>query len=278
MTGRAETFRNYINGRWIGARSGAVMESVNPATGEVLGVVPKSGPEDVDDAVRAAAAAFAAWRKTPAPRRAEILFRVAERLVTHKEDLARLMTQEMGKVLTETRGDVQEAIDMSYFIAGEGRRLHGYTAPSEMPHKAAYCVRSPLGVVGIITPWNFPMAIPSWKIVPALVCGNTVVFKPASYTPLVALRFVQIFEEAGLPPGVLNIITGPGSEVGDALVEHPQVRVVSFTGSTETGLRLGEKCARAGQRISLEVGRTQGAHVLPGPALGLRRGARDWWA
>ncbi|HEX9245810.1 MAG TPA: aldehyde dehydrogenase family protein, partial [bacterium] len=172
MTGRAETFRNYINGRWIGARSGAVMESVNPATGEVLGVVPKSGPEDVDDAVRAAAAAFAAWRKTPAPRRAEILFRVAERLVTHKEDLARLMTQEMGKVLTETRGDVQEAIDMSYFIAGEGRRLHGYTAPSEMPHKAAYCVRSPLGVVGIITPWNFPMAIPSWKIVPALVCGN----------------------------------------------------------------------------------------------------------
>ena len=278
MTGRAETFRNYINGRWIGARSGAVMESVNPATGEVLGVVPKSGPEDVDDAVRAAAAAFAAWRKTPAPRRAEILFRVAERLVTHKEDLARLMTQEMGKVLTETRGDVQEAIDMSYFIAGEGRRLHGYTAPSEMPHKAAYCVRSPLGVVGIITPWNFPMAIPSWKIVPALVCGNTVVFKPASYTPLVALRFVQIFEEAGLPPGVLNIITGPGSEVGDALVEHPQVRVVSFTGSTETGLRLAEKCARAGKRISLEMGGKNAAIVMPDADLGLATDALTWSA
>ncbi|TMI84409.1 MAG: aldehyde dehydrogenase family protein [Bacillati bacterium ANGP1] len=278
MTGRAETFRNYINGRWIGARSGAVMESVNPATGEVLGLVPKSGPEDVDDAVRAAAAAFASWRKTPAPRRAEILFRVAERLVTHKEDLARLMTQEMGKVLTEARGDVQEAIDMSYFIAGEGRRLHGYTAPSEMPHKAAYCVRSPLGVVGIITPWNFPMAIPSWKIVPALVCGNTVVFKPASYTPLVALRFVQIFEEVGLPPGVLNIVTGPGSEVGDSLVEHPQVRVVSFTGSTETGLRLAEKCARAGKRISLEMGGKNAAIVMPDADLGLATDALTWSA
>ena len=278
MTGRTETFRNYINGRWVGARSGAAMESVNPATGEVLGLVPKSGPEDVDDAVRAAAAAFASWRKTPAPRRAEILFRVAERLVTHKEDLARLMTQEMGKVLTETRGDVQEAIDMSYFIAGEGRRLHGYTAPSEMPRKAAYCVRSPLGVVGIITPWNFPMAIPSWKIVPALVCGNTVVFKPASYTPLVALRFVQIFEEAGLPPGVLNIVTGPGSEVGDALVEHPQVRVVSFTGSTETGLRLAEKCARAGKRISLEMGGKNAAIVMPDADLGLATDALTWSA
>ncbi|HTD48101.1 MAG TPA: aldehyde dehydrogenase family protein [bacterium] len=278
MTGRTETFRNYINGRWVGARSGAAMESVNPATGEVLGLVPKSGPEDVDDAVRAAAAAFASWRKTPAPRRAEILFRVAERLVTHKEDLARLMTQEMGKVLAETRGDVQEAIDMSYFIAGEGRRLHGYTAPSEMPHKAAYCVRSPLGVVGIITPWNFPMAIPSWKIVPALVCGNTVVFKPASYTPLVALRFVQIFEEAGLPPGVLNIVTGPGSEVGDALVEHPQVRVVSFTGSTETGLRLAEKCARAGKRISLEMGGKNAAIVMPDADLGLATDALTWSA
>ena len=278
MTGRTETFRNYINGRWVGARSGAAMESVNPATGEVLGLVPKSGPEDVDDAVRAAAAAFASWRKTPAPRRAEILFRVAERLVTHKEDLARLMTQEMGKVLAETRGDVQEAIDMSYFIAGEGRRLHGYTAPSEMPHKAAYCVRSPLGVVGIITPWNFPMAIPSWKIVPALVCGNTVVFKPASYTPLVALRFVQIFEEVGLPPGVLNIVTGPGSEVGDSLVEHPQVRVVSFTGSTETGLRLAEKCARAGKRISLEMGGKNAAIVMPDADLGLATDALTWSA
>jgi len=272
------TFKNYINGRWVDARSGAVTESVNPATGEVLGAVPRSGPEDVEDAVRAAAAAFPAWRRTPAPRRAEILFKAAEHLLSHKEDLARLMTQEMGKVLTETRGDVQEAIDMTYFIAGEGRRLHGYTAPSEMPHKAAYCVRAPLGVVGIITPWNFPIAIPSWKIVPALVCGNTVVFKPASYTPLVALDFVRIFEEAGVPPGVLNIVTGPGQGAGDALVAHPQVRVVSFTGSTETGLRLAEQCARLGKRVSLEMGGKNAAIVLPDADLGLATDALIWSA
>jgi aldehyde dehydrogenase (NAD+) len=274
----AETFKNYVDGRWEGAKSGAVMESVNPATGEVLGLVPQSGPQDVDAAVRAAAAAFPAWRRTPAPRRAEILFRAAERMVARKEELAGLMTREMGKVLAETRGDVQEAIDMSYFIAGEGRRLHGYTAPSEMPHKAAYCVRAPLGVVAIITPWNFPIAIPSWKIVPALVCGNTVVFKPASYTPLVALRFVQIFEEAGLPPGVLNIVTGPGQGVGDALVSHPQVRVVSFTGSTETGLRLAEQCARLGKRISLEMGGKNAAIVMPDADLGLATDALIWSA
>ena len=278
MSPGAETFKNYINGRWVGARSRAAMESVNPATGEVLGLAPRSGPEDVEDAVRAAAAAFPAWRRTPAPRRAEILFKAAERLVAGKEELARLMTREMGKVLAETRGDVQEAIDMSYFIAGEGRRLHGYTAPSEMPHKAAYCVRAPLGVVGVITPWNFPVAIPSWKIVPALVCGNTVVFKPASYTPLVGLKFVQIFEEAGLPPGALNIVTGPGQGVGDALVAHPQVRVVSFTGSTETGLRLAEQCARVGKRISLEMGGKNAAIVMPDADLGLATDALVWSA
>lgn len=158
------TFKNFIAGQWTPARSGQLSEVRNPATGQVLGLVSKSGPEDVEAAVSAAARAYESWRRTPAPRRAEILFRVAELLVKRKEDLARLMTQEMGKVLAETRGDVQEAIDMAYFIAGEGRRLHGYTAPSEMPHKTAYCVRAPLGVVGVITPWNFPMAIPSWKI------------------------------------------------------------------------------------------------------------------
>jgi aldehyde dehydrogenase (NAD+) len=279
MSGReAGTRKNYIGGRWVGAHSGKVMESVNPATGEVLGLVPESGPEDVEEAVRAAAGAFPAWRKVPAPRRAEILFRVAELLGQRKEELARLMTQEMGKVLTETRGDVQEAIDMSYFIAGEGRRLHGYTAPSEMPAKAAYCVRAPLGVVGVITPWNFPMAIPSWKILPALVCGNTVVFKPASYTPLVGLRFVEMFQEAGLPPGVLNIVTGPGTAVGEALVTHPEVRVVSFTGSTETGLALAEKCARLGKRISLEMGGKNAAIVMPDADLGLATDALIWSA
>ncbi|MGH2452962.1 MAG: aldehyde dehydrogenase family protein [bacterium] len=274
----AATHKNFIAGQWVPARSGQVSEIRNPATGETLGRVPRSGPEDVDAAVSAAARAYDPWRRTPAPRRAEILFRVAELLVQRKEDLARLMTQEMGKVLAETRGDVQEAIDMAYFIAGEGRRLHGYTAPSEMPHKAAYCVRAPLGVVGVITPWNFPMAIPSWKILPALVCGNTVVFKPASYTPLVGLRFVEVFAEAGLPAGVLNIVTGPGGAAGDALVEHALVRLISFTGSTETGLRLAEKCARVGKRISLEMGGKNAAIVLPDADLGLAADALIWSA
>ncbi len=273
-----ELFKNLIGGKWVEAKSGQTMPSTSPATGEVLGLVPKSGPEDVTAAVEAAKTAFETWRKVPAPRRAEILFRAAELLVKEKETLARLMTREMGKVLTETRGDVQEAIDMTYFIAGEGRRLHGYTAPSEMPNKAAYCIRVPVGVVGVITPWNFPMAIPSWKIVPALVCGNTVVFKPATYTPLVAIRFVQILQEAGLPPGVLNVVTGSGAAVGDTLVEHPDVAIISFTGSTETGLAIAEKCARRGKRVSLEMGGKNAAIVMADADLDLATDALIWSA
>ncbi|MDR7521367.1 MAG: aldehyde dehydrogenase family protein [Armatimonadota bacterium] len=268
--------RNYIAGRWVEARDGRTMPSVNPATGAVLGEVPDSQAADVDAAVRAAAEAWPRWRATPAPRRAEILFRVAERLVQRKEDLARLMTQEMGKILIETRGDVQEAIDMTYFIAGEGRRLHGYTTASEMPRKAAYCVRQPLGVVGVITPWNFPVAIPSWKIVPALVCGNTVVFKPASYTPLVAAAFVQVFEEAGLPPGVLNLVTG--RQAGAALADHPEVALISFTGSTEVGLQLAARCAARGVRVSLEMGGKNAAIVLDDADLDLVTDALTWSA
>ncbi|MGH2400484.1 MAG: aldehyde dehydrogenase family protein, partial [bacterium] len=270
--------KNLINGKWVEAKSGQTMQSVNPATGDVLGLVPKSGREDVAAAVDAAKQAYPKWRKFPAPRRAEILYRAAEMLVQHKEDLARLMTQEMGKVLAETRGDVQEAIDMTYFIAGEGRRLHGYTTPSEMPNKAAYCIRVPLGVVGVITPWNFPMAIPSWKIVPALVCGNTVVFKPATHTPLVALRFAQILHDAGLPPGVLNVVTGDGKDVGDALVDHPDVAIISFTGSTETGLAIAEKCARAGKRVALEMGGKNAAIVMDDADLDLATDALIWSA
>ncbi|MDR7508583.1 MAG: aldehyde dehydrogenase family protein [Armatimonadota bacterium] len=273
-----ELHKNLINGKWVESRTRETMPSINPATGEVLGLVPKSGPEDVADAVAAAKAAFEKWRKYPAPRRAEILFRAAEMLVKEKENLARLMTQEMGKILTETRGDVQEAIDMTYFIAGEGRRLHGYTTPSEMPNKAAYCIRVPVGVVGVITPWNFPMAIPSWKIIPALVCGNTVVFKPATYTPLVGLRFAQILQEAGLPPGVLNVVTGSGTTVGDALVEHPDVAIISFTGSTETGLAIAEKCARRGKRVSLEMGGKNAAIVMDDADLDLATDALTWSA
>ncbi len=271
-------YRNYVNGRWTDARSGETMSSINPATGETLGVVPKAGPEDVSAAVVAATAAYSAWRKVPAPRRAEILYRAAEELVRQKEDLARLMTQELGKVLPEARGDVQEAIDMTYFVAGEGRRLHGFTTASEMPNKAAYCLRVPIGVVGVITPWNFPMAIPSWKIIPALLCGNTVVFKPATYTPLVGIRFAEILNEAGLPPGTLNVVTGSGGTVGDVLVEHPDVAVISFTGSTATGLAIAEKCARLGKRVSLEMGGKNAAIVMEDADLDLATDALIWSA
>ena len=272
-----QTYGNYIGGRWQPARSGATFESTDPATGQVLGVCARSGIEDVADAVAAAKEAFPRWRKVPAPRRAEILFRAAEILVRRKEELARLMTQEMGKVLLESRGDVQEAIDMTYFIAGEGRRLHGYTTPSEMPNKAAYCVRQPLGVVGVITPWNFPLAIPSWKIVPALVCGNAVVFKPAPEVPICAVKFVEVLEEAGLPPGVLNLVLG-GDETGAALVDHPDVALISFTGSTEVGLRVAEKCAARGKRVSLEMGGKNAAIVMDDADLDLVADALTWSA
>src|SRR3989441_12504966 len=242
-----ELHKNLINGKWVEARSRQTMPSTNPATGEVLGVVPKSGPEDITAAVEAAKSAFEKWRKYPAPRRAEILFHAAELLVEEKENLARLMTQEMGKVLAETRGDVQEAIDMTYFIAGEGRRLRGYTTPSEMPNKAAYCIRVPVGVVGVITPWNFPMAIPSWKIIPALICGNTVVFKPATYTPLVGLRFARILQEAGLPPGVLNVVTGSGGGAGGAPGEPRGGGGIFVSGPAETGGGGGPEYGGAGE-------------------------------
>lgn len=268
--------RNLVAGRWVDCDSGQTMPSMCPATGAVLGVVPDGSAADVNAAVRAAAEAWPGWRATPAPRRAEMLFRAAELLVQRKEALARLMTQEMGKILAETRGDVQEAIDMTYFIAGEGRRLYGYTTPSEMPRKAAYCIRQPLGVVGVITPWNFPMAIPSWKIIPALVCGNTVVFKPASDTPLVAAAFVQLLEEAGLPPGVLNFVTG--RKAGAALVDHPDVALISFTGSTEIGLQLAARCAARGARVSLEMGGKNAAIVMDDADLDLVTDALTWSA
>jgi aldehyde dehydrogenase (NAD+) len=271
------TARNYIAGRWTGAADGAVAVLHNPATGAVLGEAPASAAADVDAAVRAARDAWPRWRATPAPRRAEILYRAAELLVRRKEELARLMTREMGKVLAETRGDVQEAIDMTYFVAGEGRRLRGYTTPSEMPRKTAYCVRQPLGVVGIITPWNFPMAIPSWKIVPALVCGNTVVFKPAPEAPLSAAAFVSLLEEADLPAGVLNLVCG-GDEPGRALVEHPDVAMVSFTGSTEVGLQVAARCAARGVRVSLEMGGKNAAIVLDDADLDLVTDALTWSA
>ncbi len=248
-------YRNYIAGEWVAPKSGSYIENLNPAdTRELVGRFPRSTAEDVERAVGVAAEAFQKWRKVPAPRRAEILFKAGEILIQRKEACAIDMTREMGKVLRETRGDVQEAIDMTYFIAGEGRRLHGYTTKAELPNKYAMCSREPIGVCGLITPWNFPMAIPSWKILPALVCGNTVVIKPAEDTPLSTYNLVSALTEAGIPPGVLNIVAGRGVDVGKALLAHEKVRLVSFTGSTEVGRIVGQSCAATDKICSLEMG------------------------
>src|SRR5712692_11074144 len=227
--------KNFIGGKWVGAHAGRTFESRDPATGEVVGRCADSGPEDIDNAVKAAAAAFEGWRRMPAPRRGEILFRVAERLLRDKETLARTVTREMGKVLAEGKGDVQEAIDMAYYMAAEGRRQFGQVMPSELPDKSAQCVREAVGVVGLITPWNFPIAIPSWKTFPALILGNTVVLKPSPETPVTASLFVKVLEECGVPPGVVNLVLGSSPELGEALVRHSNVALISFTGSTATG-------------------------------------------
>jgi alpha-ketoglutaric semialdehyde dehydrogenase len=251
----AKTYSNFIDGSWVPSVSGDLFENRNPAnTADLIGVFQKSTKADVEAAIDAARRAFEHWRLVPAPRRAEVLFRAAQLIAERKESLARDMTREMGKVLEETRGDVQEAIDMTYFMAGEGRRQYGQTVPSELRDKFAMSVRQPLGVCAVITPWNFPMAIPSWKIVPALVCGNTVVFKPATLTPLSALNFVRILEEAGVPKGVVNLVTGGGEEVGNALTQHEDVRVVSFTGSTDVGRTVSEKAAPSFKKVHLEMG------------------------
>ncbi len=250
-----ERIGNLINGAWTSAASGETIESRNPAnTDEVVAVAPASSAGDVDEAVAAARAAFPVWRAVPAPKRGEILFRGAERLSREKEALAEIVAREMGKVIAEARGDVQEAIDMTYYMAGEGRRLAGETVPSELSNKDAKSVRVPLGVCALITPWNFPVAIPSWKITPALVAGNTVVLKPSALTPLCATRFVRILQDAGLPPGVLNLVHGRGEGVGDALVGHPDVGVVSFTGSSAVGQQVETVCGRLHRPVCTETG------------------------
>jgi alpha-ketoglutaric semialdehyde dehydrogenase len=250
-----KTYKNYINGEWVGARSNQTIENRNPANrDELIGIFPASSKEDVELAIEAAREAYDGWRLTPAPKRAEIIFRAAQILVERKEDFAHEMTREMGKILAETRGDVQEAIDMAYLMAGEGRRQFGHTTPSELPNKFAMSVRSPIGVTGLITPWNFPMAIPSWKIMPALICGNTVVIKPAEDTPLSTHNLVQVLEEAGLPRGVVNVVFGKGTVVGKAILDDPDVNLVSFTGSTEVGRIVSEACAPSFKKCHLEMG------------------------
>jgi len=271
----AELVRNYIGGQWV--ETGAAFDTTNPATEELIAPVARAGAGEVDAAVKAAKAAYKEWRLMPAPRRGEILYNVAAILQERKEAISRLMTQEMGKVLSEARGDVQEAIDMAFFMGGEGRRMHGYTAPVEMPDKFGMALRDSVGVIGLVTPWNFPVAVPSWKMLPALVAGNAVVWKPSEETPAVAAEFVKVFIDAGLPEGVLNLVLGAG-DVGAALVAHPDVRVISFTGSTETGLKVYTQAASMGKKVCLEMGGKNAIIVLDDANLDLAIKAVTWSA
>jgi len=246
---------NYIDGKWEAPTSKArTFENRDPATGQLLSTYPESRPADIDRAVEAAARAFGSWRLMPVAKRGEILLRAMRLLETRKEENARAMTREMGKVLSETRGDVQEAIDTAFYYAGEGRRLFGQTTTSELADKFAMSLRMPVGVCALITPWNFPMAIPSWKILPALLCGNTVILKPSQLTPDSSLHLVEALEEAGVPPGVVNLVYGTGAPIGQWLVAHPNVNLVSFTGSSATGAKVGAICGKSFKKCSLEMG------------------------
>lgn len=254
-SGTTKVYKNFIDGEWVESSTGETFENRNPAdTRDLVGVFQKSGKADVDTAIEAAQRAYVKWRMVPAPKRAEIVFRAAEMLLERKEQYARDMTREMGKVIKETRGDTQEAIDTAYYMAGEGRRMFGPTTPSELPNKFAMAVRNPLGVCAMITPWNFPMAIPSWKLLPAIVCGNTCVIKPAQDTPLSTYNLVQTLSDAGVPHGVINIVSGFGSKIGAPLMEHPLVRAISLTGSTEVGRIVGTAAAKNFKHCSLELG------------------------
>src|SRR5437764_12697696 len=248
-------YKNYIDGQWVESASGKTFDDINPAdSGDVVGTFQESNADDVNAAIDAADRAFQSWRLVPAPKRAEYLYAVGAILKRDKEKIAREMTREMGKVLDETRGDVQEAIDMTYLMAGEGRRLFGVTTPSELPNKFNMAVRMPLGVAGLITPWNFPIAIPAWKGMAALICGNTVVIKPASLTPLSVVMLAEALEEAGLPKGVWKVVTGGGREVGEPMLKNPKVSVISFTGSTDVGRDIAVAGAPQFKHVHLEMG------------------------
>src|SRR6266550_354402 len=275
----ATTYNLFIAGEWVPSESGRTFESRNPAdTRDLIGHFQSGTPADVARAIRAADVAGGLWRRTPAPKRGEILYRFGALMAEHKERLARAMTREMGKVIAEARGDVQEGIDIAFLMAGEGRRMFGDTTPSELPDKWAMSIRQPLGIAGIITPWNFPMAIPCWKMMPALVAGNTVVFKPASDTPHCATLLLELLAEAGFPPGVVNLVTGSGAEVGDAIVESPDVHVISFTGQSTTGKSIAERGARRLKRISLELGCKNGVVVMRDADLDLATDGILWSA
>src|SRR3954451_22126841 len=272
-------YKNYIDGQWIASATGKTFENRSPADNDdLIGTFQESNADDLNAAVDAADRAFNAWRLTPAPIRADYLYAVGNILKRDKEKIAREMTREMGKVLDETKGDVQEAIDLAYLMAGEGRRLHGVTTPSELPNKFNMCVRMPLGVAGLITPWNFPIAIPAWKTMPALVAGNTVVIKPASLTPLSVVMLAEAFAEAGLPKGVFNVVTGGGREVGEPLIKNSKTKVISFTGSTEVGRDISIACAPTFKRLHLEMGGKNVIMVLDDADLDLAVDGALWGA
>lgn len=274
-----QKFQNFVNGKWTDAKSGKTFENRNPANwDEVIGIFPKSGKEDVDEAVAAARSAFEKWRLVPAPKRGDIMRAIGDIMVARKEELAREMTREMGKVLAETRGDVQEGIDTAYYASSEGRRLFGHTVPSELPNKFAMAIRVPIGVGGIITPWNFPMAIPTWKIFPAVLSGNTVVFKPATDTPKTATTLVEIMMEAGIPEGVVNIVHGGGNEVGNAITSHPDIDLISFTGSTLVGKQISRDASDTLKRVSLELGGKNAQIVMDDADLDLALDGVLWGA
>ena len=272
------TFLNFIGGEWVPPSTGAYFDNVNPAdTSDIVGKFPKSGAADVAKAVASAKRGFEQWKRTPAPARGDVLRRVGDLMSARKEELASLMTREMGKPLAETRGDVQEGIDTAYYAATEGRRLFGHTVPSELRDKWAMSFRRPIGVAGIITPFNFPLAIPTWKMFPAILCGNSIVFKPAEDVPHTGHVFVELLLEAGLPPEVIQLVHGDG-EVGAAIVSHPDVPVISFTGSTETGAMVGETCGRMHKRLSLEMGGKNAQIVLDDARLDLALDGVLWGA
>jgi len=260
----SKKYLNYIGGEWVEASSGAWFENRNPADqNDLIGHWPRSNREDVERAVQSAKRGFEIWRRTPAPLRGDVIRRAGDILSSRKEEIARAMTREMGKVLNETRGDVQEGIDTAYYAATEGRRLFGHTVPSELRDKWAMSYRRPIGVSGLITPFNFPLAIPTWKMFPALLCGNAVILKPAEDVPHTSTLLVEAMLEAGLPPEVLQLVHGFGEEVGAAIVEHPSIELISFTGSTATGSKIGEVCGRMHKRLSLEMGGKNAQIVMP---------------
>src|SRR5688572_27611692 len=274
-----KAFSNFVAGKWVAAASGGTFENRNPADwNDVIGSFPRSKAEDVERAVESAKRGFALWSRTPAPLRGDVLRKIGDLMAARQEELADLMTREMGKPLQGTRGDVQEGIDTAYYAEAEGRRLFGHTVPSELPNKWAMSFRRPIGVCGIITPFNFPMAIPTWKMFPALLCGNPCVFKPAEDVPHTGTVLVEIMLEAGLPPEVIQLVHGLGEEVGAAIVSHPEIPVISFTGSTETGRIVGEICGRMHKRLSLEMGGKNAQIVMEDADLELALEGALWGA